>query len=158
MFGFVVLLFICVIIYCSYIDNHGSKQRNKEQISILTDKWCDAIVMHNDPIKVSSLFCNDAILIGTVSKTKRKNIDILRYFEYFAKLPNIKIVSKEYNISNVSSNVYINTAFIEWMWDGLQVPVIARMTFIYRGNCIYLLHSSAMPKLNSELVKISGHK
>ena len=41
-------------------------------------------------------------------------------------------------------NVYINTAFVTWKWDGLDEPIIARMSFILRNNCIYQLHSSAL--------------
>ena len=73
-----------------------------------------------------------------------------------SKLPNIEVISKDYNISKVTDNVYINTAFVTWKWNGLSEPIVARMTFVYRNNCIFQLHSSALPDLNDDLYKISG--
>jgi hypothetical protein len=65
-------------------------------------------------------------------------------------------VEKEYNISRVTSNVYLNTAFITWKWDGLDEPITARMTFLYRDTCIFQLHSSALPDLNEDLLEVSN--
>lgn len=56
------------------------------------------------------MFTPDGNLIGIVSQVKRKGRDIKLYFNYFAKLPNI--IKKEYNISKITSNVFVNTAFI----------------------------------------------
>ena len=81
---------------------------------------------------------------------------IKKNFNYFAKLPGINVVSKKYNISKVTYNVYTNTAFITWTWDGLEQPITARMTFIYRNNCIFQLHSSKLPDLNKSLLQISN--
>ena len=130
---------------------------NKKTISDLTDKWCNEVTINHNPTTISNLFCNDGNLVGTVSQVKRKGNDIKLYFDYFAKLPNIRILKKIYNISKVTSNVYINTAFITWQWDGLDEPIIARMTFIFRNKCIFQLHSSALPAINNSLLKISGN-
>ena len=91
-----------------------------------------------------------------MSERVRNKENIKAYFNFFVKLPGIKVISRTYNISKISSNVYTNTAFITWNWDGLKEPIVARMTFIYRNNCIYQLHSSVMPSLNKELLNISG--
>ena len=148
----IIIILLLVIIYqihksiFSFSDN---------DISTLTDNWCNEVTITHNPETISSLFCPDGNLVGTVSQVKRKGLDIKRYFNYFAKLPNIKIVKKEYNISKVTNNVFINTAFITWMWDGLENPIVARMTFVFRDNCIFQLHSSALPDLNEKLLEVS---
>jgi hypothetical protein len=120
-------------------------------IEELTDKWIEEVVVNHSPTGIAKLFCNDAILLGTVSQTIRKGSEITDYFEYFANLPGIEVVSKEYKISKVTNNVYINTAFITWKWDSIPEPITARMTFVYRENCIFQLHSSSLPEINSGL-------
>ena len=91
-----------------------------------------------------------------VSQVERIGADIKGYFDYFAKLPGLKVLSKKYSISKIDTGEYVNTAFITWDWDGLESPLTARMTFIYRDNCIFQLHSSALPELNKKLLKKSG--
>ena len=66
-----------------------------------------------DADAIFKLFCQDGNLVGTVSQIKRKGNDIKSYFDYFAKLPEIIVVSKKYNITKVSPNVFLNTAFID---------------------------------------------
>ena len=125
-----------------------------ETISNLTDKWIKAVTVNKDPTEIYDLFCSDGNLVGTVSQKKRIGEDIKKYFNYFAKLPGLQVVEKEYNISRVTSNVYLNTAFITWKWDGLDEPITARMTFLYRDTCIFQLHSSALPDLNEDLLEV----
>jgi len=127
-----------------------------ETISNLTDKWINAVTVNKDPTEIYDLFCSDGNLVGTVSQKKRIGEDIKKYFNYFAKLPDLQVVEKEYNISRVTSNVYLNTAFITWKWEGLYEPITARMTFLYRDTCIFQLHSSALPDLNEDLVEVSN--
>ena len=55
------------------------------------------------------MFCDDAILLGTVSTKRRKGDEILDYFYFFAKLPNIEVISSNYNIQKIGNNVYTNT-------------------------------------------------
>jgi hypothetical protein len=93
-------------------------------------------------------------LLGTVSQTKRTGVKIRQYFEYFAKLKGIHVVKKEYDISKVTSQVYLNTAFITWKWDDIDTPITARMSFLYRDDCIFQLHSSQLPEVNKGLRQI----
>lgn len=143
-----VLIFLCI--------NFNKSVISESDIIQLTNNWIHEVVINHDPERIARLFCSDGSLIGTVSQIKRKNHDIKLYFEYFAKLPNIKILSKTYNISKVTNNVFTNTAFITWLWDGIEQPITARMTFIFRDKCIFQLHSSALPDINQSLLKISG--
>lgn len=126
------------------------------RIAALNDNWIHQVTVKNDPKAVSKLFCPDGSLVGTVSKEIRKHQDIYKYFVFFANLKGIRVVYKKYNIVKVTDSVYVNTAFIKWYWDGLKEPITARMTFIFRDNCIFQLHSSALPELNKALYKISG--
>ena len=148
------ILFLIVVIIGYIIFNRLTN--NEQNIEKLTDNWIEAVTIQNNPTKVAELFCSDGSLVGTVSKEIRTKENIKAYFNFFAKLPGIKVISRTYNISKISSNVYTNTAFITWNWDGLKEPIVARMTFIFRGNCIFQLHSSALPELNEDLLYISG--
>ena len=129
---------------------------DKTKIAALTDEWITQVTVAHNPRDIVNLFCADGTLVGTVSQVIRRGNDIRRYFDYFAKLPDIKVVAKKYDIVKVTDNVFINTAFIKWLWKGLDKPITARMTFIYRNKCIMQLHSSALPDLNSDLLKVSG--
>jgi len=151
------ILILLVIIYIIYTLYHMFTH-SKQNIENLTNKWVNAVTVNNDPVEVANMFCADGSLVGTVSKELRNYDDIKLYFDFFAKLPGIKVISRDYNISKITSNVYLNTAFITWIWDGLEEPIIARMTFIFRDNCIFQLHSSSLPELNNYLLNISGRK
>jgi len=152
---FGVLSVIIVLVAAYFIYSYLTKT-TELTIEQLTDKWIYNVTVKNDPQAVANMFCKDGNLIGTVSQVKRKGEDIKKYFDYFAKLPEIKVLSKKYVISQVKKNVFLNTAFIEWSWKGLPAPVTARMTFLFRGNCIFQLHSSVMPDFNQELIEISN--
>jgi hypothetical protein len=161
----VLLGVLCVIILWNLIGNfdikenfEGTNKNSEKKIKDLTDKWIIEVTKKHNPEAISKMFCIDGNLVGTVSQIKRQGKDIKTYFKYFAKLPGIKVINKKYNISQVTDNVFINTAFITWSWDGLQEPVTARMTFTFRDDCIYQLHSSALPDLNKDLVNVSGNK
>jgi len=157
------VLFV-VLILTTFISSSSSQSPKaqptlkitSQKIANLTDLWIKKVTVEHDPTAISKLFCSDGNLVGTVSQIKRKGQDIRKYFDYFAKLPGIKVISKNYNISKVTSNVYLNTAFITWTWDGLDEPITARMTFLFRNKCIFQLHSSALPEMNKSLLEISN--
>ena len=136
------------------MENYENLTEN--DISKLTDLWIKEVTINHDSEAVYKLFCSDGKLVGTVSQVIRKGNDIKSYFDYFAKLPDIKVISKKYTISKISNNVFLNTAFIDWQWKGLEKPITTRMTFIYNGKCIFKLHSSILPGLNKSLLKISN--
>lgn len=154
----IVILVIVIITLALIIYNSFAVNTTKKDINNLTDNWIKEVTINNSPEGVYNLFCNDATLLGTVSKVKRRGKDIKKYFDYFAKLPSIKVINREYNISQIVNNVYVNSAFITWSWKGLEKPIVARMTFIFRNKCIFQLHSSGLPELNKDLYKISGSK
>ena len=150
-----LLLILFTLVYF-IITNYLFYSISENDIFKATDNWINAVTINHDPQEIANLFCDDGNLVGTVSQVKRKGSDIKLYFDYFAKLPGIKVISKKYNISKVTSNVFINTAFITWYWNGLDKPIVARMTFVFRDKCIFQLHSSALPVLNKSLLKISN--
>ena len=149
---FIILLFI--IIYFLY--NNYYNLITHQDISLLTDKWIYEVTVNHSPENIQTLFCKDGSLVGTVSKVIRTGYDIKFYFNYFAKLPGIKVLNKKYNIMKITNNVFVNTAFITWSWNGLEQPITARMTFIFRDKCIFQLHSSALPEINNNLLNVSG--
>jgi len=109
-----IIAFSCILIILALSIFHAKYDISYKEISNLTDLWIQEVTEKNRPEAIGKLFCTDGNLIGTVSQIKRNGEDIKRYFDYFAKLPGIKVISKEYNISKVTNNVYINTAFITW--------------------------------------------
>lgn len=127
-----------------------------KDISALTDEWINQVTVKNSPEGVTNMFCPDGNLIGTVSKFNRTGLDIKKYFDLFAKKPGITVLDKKYNISRVAPDVFINTAFITWFWSGLNEPIVARMTFVFREKCLFQLHSSVLPEVNDELFDISN--
>lgn len=149
---FIILLFI--IIYFLY--NNYYNLITHQDISLLTDKWIYEVTVNHSPENIQTLFCKDGSLVGTVSKVIRTGYDIKFYFNYFAKIPGIKVLNKKYEIMKITNNVFLNTAFITWSWDGLEQPITARMTFIFRDKCIFQLHSSVLPEINKNLLNVSG--
>jgi len=152
-----IILIICSIVIIIALSASKSTlvPISTNEITKLTDAWIKEVTVNHNPDAISKLFCSDGNLVGTVSQVKRRGQDIKKYFDYFAKLPGIQVINKKYNISKITSNVYLNTAFITWSWDGLEEPITARMTFIFHDKCIFQLHSSALPDLNKDLLKIS---
>jgi hypothetical protein len=130
------------------------KKTTKKTPAEVTDSFINAVTKSNNPKETQKLFCKNGILIGTLSRITRRNMDkynIEDYFNYFAKLKGIKVVSKKYDIQKVQDNIYLNHATINWKWDSIKKPVTARMTFLIKGNCIYLLHSSSMPPFSKKV-------
>lgn len=130
------------------------KKTNKESVIKLTDSFITAVTKYNSAKQTRKLFCEKGVLIGTFSRITRtnKNKDnIEKYFEYFTSIEGIKVISKKYDIQKIKDNIYLNQATINWKWNAIKKPVIARMTFIIKGNCIYLLHSSSMPTVNDKV-------
>jgi hypothetical protein len=135
-------------------DVEGLKQVVGGQSDAATDNFLEAVTSKGADA-VARLFCDDGILLGTVSQIKRKKKDIKRYFDFFTSLPGLKVVDKKYNIDRVDDRVSVNNAFITWHWEGLANPIEARMTFVVRDGCIYELHSSRLPELNKTLLRVS---
>lgn len=131
---------------------------NKKFVKRITDNFIYNVVKTNDSNKLNKLFCNKGYLIGTLSRKTRKKTrkkkaigEIKEYFNYFAKLKGIKVVSKDYDIEKIGENIYLNQATIEWIWDDKNKPVTARMSFIIKDKCIFLLHSSQLPPVNNKI-------
>ena len=150
----VVAILLIVVLYVvgayEYILPVGSKR----QVFDLTNRWLTA-VESGDTEAIKKIFCPNASLIGTVSQTKRTDDDIAGYFDYFAKLPGLKVLKREHNIRQISPKVWTNSMFVTWKWDDAE-PIITRMTFTIAGGCITQLHSSSLPNLNSALLAKSG--
>ena len=154
----ILVLIVVLLFFIWNTYGHQLIPNQQNDIATLTDNWINEVTVNHDPRAIYKLFCSDGNLMGTVSQVKRTGNDIEGYFEYFAKLPGIKVFDKKYNISQVTKDVFINTAFITWYWDALDKPITARMTFVFRNNCIFQLHSSQLPDVNEDLLEISDLK
>jgi len=104
--------------------------------------------------KLIEQFSKNALLWGTFSdKLSVKNSDEFNeYFNKFSKFPNLEVINKEYNISKITDDVYVNNAYIQWKWL-YRSSTTFRMTFIYKledlDYKIHQLHSSILPSLFS---------
>lgn len=154
----VIIIFtglILGLLYYRTMNNNVLSKSNKNMtshdISKLTDKWIYNVTIKNDADAVRQMFCDDGNLVATASKTIRQGRSILEYFKWFTNLPNIKVINKEYSITSITPEVYLNNAWVTWVWDGLDEPLVARMSFTFRKNCIYQLHSSVLPEKPDEL-------
>lgn len=144
--------------------NAESAKKNlskSDQCAARTTQWQEAVTGYNSAHLVSSIFSDDAVLLGTISRTIRTKDQedvhgIKEYFDYFAKLPGIQVVERDDNIVAVSEDVFINNAMVYWAWEGAgaptpENPLCARMTFVFRYNSdiadfeLFELHSSALP-------------
>lgn len=155
----VVIIILLIILSFMNISNNNlpeSHVMRTNYIAKMTDRWIECVTKLNDPFAVDKLFCDDGNLVGTVSTTIRTGKSILEYFKWFTSLPNIKVLNRKYSITSITPEVYLNNAWVTWMWDGLEKPLIARMSFIFRGDCIYSLNSSALPDRPDDLPNSFG--
>ena len=120
----------------------------------LTDEWIDNVIVKKSPALVTKMFSKNGILLGTVSKQIREGKDIKCYFKFFVNLPSLDVIYKKYKINEISNNVYVNNAFITFSYNNNKKKEIikTRITFIFKSNKIFLLHSSELPDLNKKLI------
>ena len=131
-----------------------SKNPSKRTVELITNNFIYNVTKTNNSKSLNNQFCNKGYLIATLSRKTRRKTNrggMKEYFDYFANLKGITVLSKHYDIQKISKNVYLNQATIEWKWDAIKEPVIARMTFIIKNNCIFLLHSSSLPPFNKNI-------
>jgi len=161
--SFIVISILCSIIVCiviglaliyvvAWIKNMFTDIREID-ISKLTDSWIKEVAVNHDSGAAAKLFCSDGTLI--TRSMSYKDTDIKSYLDYFVHLPGLRVISTQYNVSKLTPNVFINTAYIKWKWNGLYDPIHMRMVFVYNGSCIYKLNAQKMPEMNDQLFQIS---
>lgn len=154
LFTFFLIVTLMIILYNFYINSSISMSNYYSQ---LTDKWIEEVTINRNPRAVANLFCEDATLVATVSTKLRKGKQIEEYFNFFTSLPGIKVLNRKYNLSKINNNYFINTALITWYWDGLDEPLVVRMSFIFKNDCIFQLHASVLPEKPHELYAITNN-
>src|SRR5579871_5838693 len=92
----IVLIIIIILFIAWKVYDHYSPI-TYDDVAELTDNWIREVTINHDSQSIYGLFCKDGNLVGTVSQVKRKGIDIQKYFDYFAKLPGIRVTNKKYN-------------------------------------------------------------
>lgn len=137
-------IFLVYILWRIWYNTHDES----DTIAQLTDQWCET-ALNKTPSDMVDLFCNNSILLGTVSQTIRDSPEsIYDYFNYFMNIQGLEIINKNYNITKINPTTYVNNAYITWVYDGRE-PFTARMTFVYENTqgrwCLFLLHSSVLP-------------
>lgn len=148
---FIVLIFINLVLL-NYFLKQIDDYKKKKYISYLTDKWLDYIVKFRDPKSAANLFCRDGVLVATRSHQIRRGKSINEYFEWLSNIPN-KVVNREYNISKITDNVYLNNSLVTWFNKNKKIFVVTRMLFIFRNDCLFFIHSSFLPDKNQDLYK-----
>jgi hypothetical protein len=155
----IFVLMLLIILSLLTVIGMNLNRYSETKIKELTDKFLDDVVVKNDPIACADNFCKNASLLATVSQTIRTGDDILTYFNFFAKLPEITTTKREFTTYKVSNNVWLNIAFVDFKWKNVPsvsgepeyTEVSARMTFLYKNGCIFNLHSSQLPAVNASL-------
>jgi hypothetical protein len=142
-------LIFCGILAVELLKKLSNK--GTQHIAELTDNWINAVTVKNNPQYIASLFCRDANLFGSISKTNRTGTSIAHYFNYFANIPGIQVLNRKYHIRQIANNVYLNSALVTWKWDAIKEPVLVRMSFLFKGNCITHLHGCGLPELHEDL-------
>jgi hypothetical protein len=153
-FNLTAPLVILVIIFCGIIAIQSFANlsgQGTEHIANLTDNWINAVTVKNNAQYIASLFCKDANLFGSISQTNRTGTSIAHYFNYFANIPGLQVLDRKYHIRQIANNVYLNSALVTWKWDAIKEPVLVRMSFLFKGNCITHLHGCGLPELHEDL-------
>lgn len=143
-----IVIVITIISYCNNIVIFENFTDESKNIEYLTDQWLDNIVKHKDSNKVYNSFCSNSSFIGNVTSIKKNGEDIKNYFDYFVKLPGLRIISKKYNIVKISQEVYTNTIYATLEWDDLEEPLNTKIILTFNNKCIYQLHSNSFPNLD----------
>merc|ERR1712046_89552 len=147
---------------------------SEEDVRKGTEAWMNAVVQESNPQLVTDQFCEDGVLVATAGQgirklnysydgwgnLKQENTTIKSYFDWFATLPQQNITKYHHNIVEVTPNVSINNAWVDWTWAG-NPGLTARMTFIFRktptGVCLFELHSSQEPATEPEQLSAAAH-
>ena len=114
--------------------------------SELLQEWTSA-VKSGDPKRVTSLYRDDGILLGTFSNKERVGHElILEYFENLLKSPvEVQIVSEN---PHVLESAAVNTGHYNFVTGGKTIN--ARFSFVYhKSNGEWKItshHSSVMPE------------
>lgn len=152
----IIFSFLLIIVLMYYILFMDTLSKNK--VRDLTNDWIYDVTVRHNPDAVADRFADDGSLLATVSPNYRKGCDIVEYFKFFVNVPGIEVLHREYNISKVANGVWLNSAFVTWTWDALNGDsIVARMSFLYRNNKIFQLHSSISPEGHPELYPPDFH-
>ena len=136
----VTILITWLFVWLMYME-----RSSKNKIASLTNEFLDNLE-YNDIDACADCFCEDGSLYATVSPKLRKHCEILEYFIFFAPL--VKSAdNRRFRITQIANNVWMNAAFVDfYLKKAPTVKVPVRMTYIFKGNCIYHLHSSGLPE------------
>jgi hypothetical protein len=152
----IIFFFVLIIVLMYYVLFMDTLSKNK--VRDLTNDWIYDVTVRHDADAVANRFADDGSLLATVSPNYRQGCDILEYFKFFVNVPGIQVLQRQYNISKVSNGVWLNSAFVTWKWDGLDDNgLVARMSFLYRNNKIFQLHSSLSPEGHPDLYPPQYH-
>lgn len=133
----------------------------KTQIKKATNEWISTVEksvnLKANPSDVANLFCKDAVLRATFSQILRDTPESIKeYFDYFARIPGLKVVNRDFKVAKITNDVYVNNAKVDWIHDGINENIESRMTFIFRRSqlgkwCIFQLHASELPEPNPDI-------
>ena len=141
----ILTILVTIIITWLFVWLMYMERSSKDKIARLTNDFLDNLE-YNDIDACADSFCEDGSLYATVSPTLRKHCEILDYFVYFAPLV-VKAGNRHFKITQIANNVWLNAAYVTFTLGTTPTPttVTARMSFVFKGDCIYHLHSSGLP-------------
>jgi uncharacterized protein (TIGR02246 family) len=127
--------------------------------------WMRTVTSHreNAPQEVAALYAKRAVLLGTVSEELRGTPgDIEKYFEYFARKPDLQVLDYSYYIEDLGRGYALNAGtylFFSRDEEGHPQCTYARYSFLYRKTTdgtwkILEHHSSEIPHQPSHLAAV----
>ncbi|CAN0428740.1 unnamed protein product, partial [Ectocarpus sp. 12 AP-2014] len=158
-----------------------ARRANQKAVADTTLVWKETVTSgtYDAPKKTAALYAEDGVLWGTVSEEVRDTPEqIYAYFDYFARLPELRVVEYTPVAVRVYGDFAIQAGTYTFAFqgaDGATVEKRARFSFTFRRDrpgspqpwTIVEHHSSSMPTApaglkrvgpNADLVKVTPKK
>jgi hypothetical protein len=125
------LIVAVIIIIVTYVWTMREEKKiySEIDISAATDAWLVELYIQKN---ASARFCSD----GTLT-VKGEVVPAGKYFAELVELPGLRAIRRNYKITKISSDVWLNEAFVTYFHDDLQKPKLDHILFWYRDGCIF---------------------
>ncbi|NEO97389.1 MAG: DUF4440 domain-containing protein [Symploca sp. SIO2E9] len=148
------------------ISSFAQTEKAEKEVAETTDTWLDTVTSGSEEVvdEVVALYAEDGLLWGTVSEQVRDTpAEIRDYFEYFAKLPELRVSSYKGCVRMYDENLAINSGYYTFTYnqDGQTQEIPARYSFTYHKDDnnkweIIEHHSSALPEAPETLETVGA--
>ena len=155
-----------LLIAITPLSGFAQTEKAEKEVAETTDIWLNTVTSGSEEVvdEVVALYAEDGLLWGTVSEQVRDTpAEIRDYFEYFAKLPELRVSSYKGCVRIYDENLAINSGYYTFTYnkDGQTKEVPARYSFTYHKDDnnqweIIEHHSSALPEAPETLETVGA--